>query len=175
MSVVIFAYNAVNEHSHIASTQHSANLPTRLMKSRHESHHRYCLLSPFTCFQFLLLFSFFLLFFHQLIPVLNFIHRYGPSQDIQHTKKVLMLHTCDLIYIQTSPYSLLSSLKPPSHEKMRGKHNPIAVWPSLLLFFVLFRPSAHSLSVPGHFSFSENFCSKMRKKSLKKFVQIGLN
>lgn len=83
-------------------------------------------------------------------------------------KRVLMPRTCDLIYIQTSSLSLLSAhLKPPSHEKMRGKHSPIAVWPSLLLFFVLFRPSDHSLSVPGHFSFSENFAAKCEKKFKK--------
>lgn len=168
MAVVIFAYNAVNEHSHIASTQHSANLPTRLMKSRHESHHRHCLLSPFTCFQFLLLFSFFLLFFHQLIPVLNFIHRYGPSQDIQHTKK-----SSDASYMRFNLYSNLPLLPTQQPQTTKSRKNARKTQPhrcvTIIVVIFCFVPSI------GPFAFCSwpflvlrEFLQRNAKKKFKK-------
>lgn len=140
------------------------------MKSRHESHHRHCLLSPFTCFQFLLLFSFFFVIFSSTHSSVKFHPSlWSIAGHTAHEKKSSDA-TCDLIYIQTSPYSLLSRLKPPSHEKMRGKHNPhrcVTIIVVIFLFCSVHRPIRFLFLAISRSP--RIFAAKCEKKSLKKF------
>lgn len=147
------------------------------MKSRHESHHRHCLLSPFTCFQFLLLFSFFFVIFSSTHSSVKFHPSlWSIAGHTAHEKK-----SSDASYMRFNLYSnlpLLPTQQPQttkSRKKCAENTTPLVVWPSLLLFFC-FVPSI------GPFAFCSwpflvlrEFCSEMRKKNLKKFVQIGLN
>lgn len=134
----------------------------KINESSRESHHPRCVLfHPFTCLSTSRFRLRFLLFFHQLISHLQ-CDPSQHSQDTQHNdddddEKILMPHTCDLIYIQTSP-NQLDFLKPPSHGKMREKIHPHCDHRHCCFF--LFHTSVHSLSVSAHSSFSENISAK---------------